>query len=581
MIGEKKIWIINKSHKDFEKVDMDLKKKIVLKPLRPIQLPTQIALKYIKFATIFICEDPEKYLENHALARLVIRDAGIGDLLLLEPCLRQMDKNGKTAVTVLSRFPDVFQYNSHITENLMMHNKDDISVDVHKWDMYDDLRSYSETCINREKLHRTDCYNQIYELDIEDKEPRLYFDEKEKSKIKFRKGQHYIGLACDGSHGFRRYSHGEKLIEYILAQNKESNIIVFGNYNAVNVSKNKRVIDMQGKTTVRDCINIIRNIDYMISVDSGLMHVALTLHIPTVCIFSIIEPSLRIKYYKGQREIIYKQELDCIGCGSFHMEKCKHGGIRDSKGMSFIAPCMDIEPKEIYGKLLKMNPGKETREFIGHEKTTKPTIHIVKPENKLILPIIVLNEERNLPRFIELVMKNTYIGRVIAIDGGSDDKTVSMLKKAGAEVYMHYYDPSYHDMQAFQRNISCSFVKDGEKIIIMDIDECFSHELAQHLPVLIESNIDYGLISRRTFSYYDDIDDPMKQIKDYPDYQPRFFKWNRKYKWAKSPHHEVYNCPDPVMIDKDIIHYEKEGKDRVALEIQWSKMEKSTNEVYA
>ncbi len=579
---EKKLWIINKGHKDFERVDMDLKKKVVLKPLRPIPLPLRIALRYTKFQTIEICQEPEKYFNDSKLTRLVIRDAGIGDLLLLEPCLRQLDKNGKTAVTVLSRFPDIFYNNIHIQENISMLNKDDISIDVHKWDTYDDLRSYSETCVNREKIHRTDCYNQIYNLNIEDKEPRLYFDEKEKSPVKFKRNVHYVGIACDGSHSFRRYDYGSELIEYLLMQNSESNIIVFGNYKQIVIKKNKRVIDLQGKTTIRDCINIIRNLDYMISVDSGLMHVALTLHIPTVCIFSIIKPDLRIQYYTGQKEVIYRDDLECIGCGSYHMAKCIHGpSIREKGTGTFIAPCLQIEPKTIYQSMIKMNPGKEVREFIGKEKVVTPVINIVHPEKKLIMPIIVLNEEKNLPRFIELVMKNSYIGRVIAIDGGSDDKTASMLKKAGVEVYMHYYDPNYHDMQALQRNISCSFVKDEDKIIIMDIDECFSHELAQHLPVLIESNIDYGLISRRTFSFYDDINDPTKQIKDYPDYQPRFFKWNKEYKWIGSPHHEVYNCPDPVMIDKDIIHFESEGKNRVALERQWSTMQKASQEVYA
>lgn len=197
------------------------------------------------------------------------------------------------------------------------------------------------------------------------------------------------------------------------------------------------------------------------------------------------------------------------------------------------------------------------------------------------MPIIVLNEEKNLPRFIELVMSHKSIGKVIAIDGGSDDKTVDMLKKAGAKVYMHYYDKDYHDMQALQRNVSCSFVKDDEKIIIMDIDECFSAELSEYLPTLAESEISYGLLSRRTFDYYNDINDPTKQIKDYPDYQPRFFTWQKHFKWVGSPHHNIYNCPEPIKINKDIIHFEKEAKDRNALENKWAIMEKATKEIYA
>ena len=176
---------------------------------------------------------------------------------------------------------------------------------------------------------------------------------------------------------------------------------------------------------------------------------------------------------------------------------------------------------------------------------------------------------------------NKVFNRIVAVDGGSTDKTIELLESVNAEVYVHNYDQHYHDMQAMQRNYSCSFIRDGEKIFIMDIDECFSSELNDYLPVLANSNIDYGIVSRRTFNYYKDIKDKSKQIKDYPDYQPRFFTWNKKYKWVGSPHHNIYNCPIPVKIDKDIIHFEKEGKDRDKLENVWREMDRKTKEVYA
>ena len=104
--------------------------------------------------------------------------------------------------------------------------------------------------------------------------------------------------------------------------------------------------------------------------------------------------------------------------------------------------------------------------------------------------------------------------------------------------------------------------------------------MQDYLGALAERDIKYGLISRRTFNYYEDIKNPGKQIKDYPDYQPRCFTWNRRYKWVGSPHHNLYNVPEPVKIDKDIIHFEKEGKDRDALERQWADMDKKTKEIY-
>ncbi|KKK69314.1 hypothetical protein LCGC14_2935280, partial [marine sediment metagenome] len=344
--------------------------------------------------------------------------------------------------------------------------------------------------------------------------PRLYFNEKEQPILKRKDGKVYIGLACDGSHSYRRYDHGQKLINYILSQNKNHVVVLMGDYQFVK-AKRDRLIDMQGNTSVRECINLIKDLDYMISVDSGLMHVALCMHIPTVCIFSIIKPELRLHYYKGPYQVVYKDELSCIGCGSFHMAICKHGN-KDKKP-EFIAPCLDIEPKVIYDKMLAMEFTNDRRIFKeGDAPKDIKTVNIIHhSRNKLTMPVIVLNEEKNLPRFIENVMSHPSIGRVIAIDGGSTDKSVELLKKAGALVYVHPYDKKYHDAQAMQRNYSFTFVEDDEKCLIMDLDESFSKELSDYLPMLADSNIEYGLISRRTFNLYSDINDESKQIKEH------------------------------------------------------------------
>ena len=588
-ITSDEVWLVNKSPIVFERTDLDLKKHIILKPNRPIRMPRRTAMKYMRFKGLAIIENPEIYWGGSNLKRLIIRDAGIGDLLLLEPVLRQMYKDGKTDVSILSRFPEVYQYNPIIQNNLVMSNKADIpnDVDVTKWDCYDDIRSYSETCINREIKHRTDCYNQVFNVNIEDKEPRLYFSNNERGVITKKEGYRYIGLACDGSHFFRRYAKGVELIDYILKADEKNIIVVIGDgweddkgFLKIN-REDERILDYQGKTTIRDSMLLIRDMDYMISVDTGLMHIALSLHIPTVCIFSIITPELRVQYYTGQKQIVAHNELGCIGCGNFHMAHCQHGEKMPKH--DFIPPCLRIDTKEIYDKMMEMSPEVNKRIYYNTmivEKKGIERVNIVNGKTKIMMPIIVLNEEANLPRFIDLVMSHPAIGKTIAIDGGSDDKTVEILRKAGALVYENYYDKHYHDAQALQRNISCSFVPDGEKIIIMDIDECFSSDLYEYLYEFAESNIEFGELSRRTYSYYKDINNPMMQIKHYPDYQPRLFTWDRRFKWVGSPHHQIYNAPPSVKINKDIIHFESEGKDRVALELQWAEMNRKTKEVY-
>lgn len=590
---ERTVWLVNKSEKAFEKTSIELKKHIIFKPFIPQQIPTSLAMRWAKqYQSLEICANPDIYFDKVKLKQLIIRDAGIGDLLLLEPILRQLVIDGKREITVLTRYPEVYENNPYIKETFKQDRKDVIprEVQMQVYDAMEDLRGYSETCTNREKKNRTDCYNQKFNIGLSDPEPRLYFKSGVESKLKKEDDKIYIGLVCDGSHCYRRYSKGPELIEYLLKQNKNYVIVLIGTYDYVKIKKNPRVIDLQGKTTIRECFKIVRDLDYLISVDTGIMHVGLSMHIPTVCIFSIIKPELRLHYYKGPHQVIYKKELGCIGCGSYHMANCKHKGKSD--GEDYISPCLQIQPDEIFEKLQALEFTNDRRLFHSDEKVNikKPEkikselrqVNIIKHgKEKLTMPIIVLNEEKNLPRFIELVMKHPTIGKVIAIDGGSKDKTIKLLKKAGADVYEHYYDRNYHDMQALQRNISCSFVKDGERVLIMDIDECFSKELSDYLPELASNGApEYGLISRRTYKYYADINDPRKRIKDYPDFQPRFYRWNRRFKFAGSPHHVTYNTPEPVKIQKDIIHFEAEGKDRDGLERQWSQMWKASRKIY-
>jgi ADP-heptose:LPS heptosyltransferase len=560
------MWIINTGKNKIEFCDLGLHKWLFFKPGIPVQVQEPLTAVNIiqRYSDLKKCKNPERYFVDRPMKQMIVRDAGIGDLLLLEPVIRQLRKRGNIDISILSRYPEVYENHPDITH---LHKTDSKSsymgLKVADYDQWDDLRSYSETSNNRAKHHRTDIYNEKFDLKIEDKEPRIYFGKDEKCLLNKKKGYKYIGVSVDASHNFRKYPYQKELIKHIIKVDKKNIVVLFGE-KAEDTIKHKQVLDLTGKTTIRQMINYVRGLDYVIAVDSGIMHVALTLHIKTLCLFTIITPDLRLRYYNGAYKVL-TTDNSCIGCGDWHMLNCEKLGNNTG-----IAPCQGIEPQKIYNEMLSINDC-QTREIVGEK--IKPVNIIAHSTKKITMPIIVQDEEHNLPRFIDNVIKHPSIGRIIAIDGGSKDNTVKLLEKAGAEVYEHKYIKTYHEMQAMQRNISCSYVKDGENILIMDIDECFSSELSEYLPYLAECNdIHYGLISRRTFNYYKDIKDPSKAIKDYPDWQPRFYKWDRKYKFVGGAHHITLNCPQPTKIQKDIIHFEKEGKNRDVIEKQWASM---------
>jgi ADP-heptose:LPS heptosyltransferase len=558
-------WVINIGKEDLEIIDMGSNKWVVLKPNRPQQVRRQFALDNIgRYHDFRACDNPEKYFSpENKLEHLIIRDGGIGDLLLLEPVLRPLSKTRK--ITIKTKHPSIYLNNPCVSATIPIDEKHN----TEKFDCWDDLRNYSETADTRMNKHRSEVYNEKFNIKLEDKEPRIYESEIDVNPIDKKEGHKYFIIQCDASHFFRKYPRGEELANYIINADEKNIVVLLGGYDYIKLKTiNPRIIDLQGKTNIREAIAIIRNANYFIGGDSGLMHIACALHTPALGIFSIITPDLRLRYYTGPYKAYKKEGLSCIGCGDSHMENCNFGSKKDPK---FIPPCMDIDPKELYDMVLTLKD--EGRRIF--KKDEIKNVNIIKTYNgeKLTMPIIVLDEEKNLPRFIELVMSHPAIGRVVAIDGGSKDRTADMLTRAGAEVYEHPYLKHYHDQQSIQRNISFSYVADGTPCIFMDVDECFSKELSDYLYFLAEQrDVKYGLISRKTFNYYADITDPTKRIKDYPDFQPRYYVWDKKFKFVNGAHHWTLNCPEPVKIQKDIIHFEKEGKNRDDIETQWKNM---------
>lgn len=88
--------------------------------------------------------------------------------------------------------------------------------------------------------------------------------------------------------------------------------------------------------------------------------------------------------------------------------------------------------------------------------------------------IIVLNEESR----IEKLMKNIngYVDEIVVVDGGSQDKTIEIVKKYGAKVYHRKWDNNF----GAQRNFAIRKSK-GDWVFIIDADETASHGLLKSL----------------------------------------------------------------------------------------------------
>lgn len=81
---------------------------------------------------------------------------------------------------------------------------------------------------------------------------------------------------------------------------------------AVQAAAKNPFIDIAGRTNLEDAIALIARCDLFITNDSGLMHVAGALGVPTVAIFGSTNP--QTTYPLGERTVILRRPVDCSPC---------------------------------------------------------------------------------------------------------------------------------------------------------------------------------------------------------------------------------------------------------------------------
>jgi len=73
-----------------------------------------------------------------------------------------------------------------------------------------------------------------------------------------------------------------------------------------------KLINLSGKTTLREAIYLISQCHLFISNDSGLMHIAGALNIPTIALFGSTNPATTAPV--GNKSIIVRKEVSCSPC---------------------------------------------------------------------------------------------------------------------------------------------------------------------------------------------------------------------------------------------------------------------------
>ncbi len=132
-----------------------------------------------------------------------------------------------------------------------------------------------------------------------------------------------IGINPGSSYGSAKRWYPNQFAKIAIELSDKFDIIIFGGIDEQDFAKKiekilikkdiKNYRNLAGKTSINALINYISNLDIFITGDSGPMHLAASLKIPTIAIFG---PSndLETSQWMNPKSIVVKKNLDCQPC---------------------------------------------------------------------------------------------------------------------------------------------------------------------------------------------------------------------------------------------------------------------------
>jgi len=277
------------------------------------------------------------FLKKKLNARVcLIRSVGgIGDILMMTPSFRELKE----------RFPDI-----HLTVAVDRHRTSgDIYYELLKnapfidelidaryveHNTYDHTMDMSAVCIAYERRglparNRIDIFGEHLGLtSIKDKRP-FYKIEPEEAELaqefvaELRGDSRYVIAISIGSMEGRRCWPQEDndkwpgFVEYIRRRVPDTKFIVNDFSGKCRDLAKLSYVHYLSSTTVRELAALINECDYFVGPDSGPMHIAGALAVPSSVIFGSIPPEARINHYPDHSAIILSG-LPCLGCWYAH-----------------------------------------------------------------------------------------------------------------------------------------------------------------------------------------------------------------------------------------------------------------------
>jgi heptosyltransferase II len=132
-----------------------------------------------------------------------------------------------------------------------------------------------------------------------------------------------LGINPGASYGDAKRWYPEKFMQIALELSDSFDIIIFGGINELEFAKKiedhliknniKNFSNLAGKTSIAELTKYISSLDIFITGDSGPMHIAASLQIPTIALFGPTNPTETSQWNNPDSQIV-KKNLDCQPC---------------------------------------------------------------------------------------------------------------------------------------------------------------------------------------------------------------------------------------------------------------------------
>jgi heptosyltransferase-2 len=158
-------------------------------------------------------------------------------------------------------------------------------------------------------------------------EPALFVTQEEKANAQkllatlgYKTGQHLIGISPSSAYGPAKCwpKDNFRKLTIKLLEDKNNFMLFFGDDKASQLieqivsSLSSRVINLSGKTTIRQLIALMKYCACFISNDSGPMHIAAALKIPLIALFGSTDKDATGPY--GRNVIVIDKHIGCAPC---------------------------------------------------------------------------------------------------------------------------------------------------------------------------------------------------------------------------------------------------------------------------